>query len=171
MTLEASMLSLKRWFGDSKRMRSVSVYLRENTYHVDTLHGSDGGDPCIAAGPVTSLAADQPPEALGAAIRQGLKLSTHKHPFPKNQDDWKRVLQPLLDATKTRSWAAMAKRSSSVRIDQRGDSLQLSPSRRTPKGSFEAVAERERTLLSPNDADLGRIVMDELAFALARDGA
>jgi hypothetical protein len=28
MTLEASMLSLRRWFGDSKRIRSVNMSLR-----------------------------------------------------------------------------------------------------------------------------------------------
>ena len=165
------MLSLQRWFGGSKRMRSVSVYLRAKTYHVDTLHGSEGGEPCIAAGPVTSLSSDQPAEALGAAIREGLKLSTHNYPFPKNQDDWKRVQHSLLAATKTKSWAAMAKRSSNVRIDQLGDTLQVLPSVRTAKGSFERETGRDRTLQSPSDAELGRLVMDELVFALARDGA
>ena len=164
------MLSLQRWFSRSKRMRSVDVILRDNTHHVVTLHGSDGGDPCVAAGPVTSLAADQTPETLGAAIREGLKLSTHKYPFPKNQDDWKRVQQPLLAATKSKSWAAVAKRGSSLRIDHQGSMLQLSPSVRGPKGAFVPVAERHRTLQSPTDAELGRLVMDELAFALARDG-
>jgi hypothetical protein len=163
-------VSLQRCFGDAKRMRSVSVYLRGGMHHVVTQHGSDGGDPCIEAGPVTSLAADQPAEALGAAIRAALKLSTHKYPYPKNKDEWRRLLEPLLAATRTKSWPAMAKRSSSLRIDQQGDTLELSPSMRDRKGAFEPVAERERMLQSPSDAELGRVVMDELAFALARDG-
>ena len=164
------MFSLQRWFGGTERMRSVNVYLRANVCHVDTLHGSDGSEPCIAAGPVTSVAADQPPAALGAAIRAGLKLSTHKYPYPKNQDEWKRVLQPLLAATQTKSWAALAKRSSNVRVDQRGDTLQVLPSVRTDKGAFARATGRDHTLQAPSDAELGRLVMDELAFALARDG-
>ena len=99
-----------------------------------------------------------------------MKLSTHKHPFPRNQDDWKRVQQPLLAATKTKSWTAMAKRSGNLRIDQQGDTLQVLPSTRGAKGSFMRDTGRDRTLQSPSDAELGRLVVDELAFALARDG-
>lgn len=163
------MFSLRRWFGASSRMRSVSVYLRADTYHVVTQHGSDGGDPCIVSGPVASLAAGQPPEALGALIRQGLSLTTHHQTFPKNQDDWKRVQQPVLTATKTRSWNALAKSSADLRVDQHGDMLRVIPSTRV-KVSFAPMPGRERELTSPTDAELGRLVMDELAFALARDG-
>jgi hypothetical protein len=41
---------------------------------------------------------------------------------------------------------------------------------RDRKGAFEPVAKHQRTPQSPGDAELGRIVIDELAFALARDG-
>jgi hypothetical protein len=63
-----------------------------------------------------------------------------------------------------------ALRSSSLRIDQQGDTFELSPSMRDRKSAFEPVAKHQRTLESPADAELGRIVIDELAFALPRDG-
>ena len=117
--------------------QSVSVYLRESKYFVVTIHGSGGGEPCIASGPVAELPAPAGGAELGGAVLRGLDASTHNVPWPK---DFKKVTEPLLAAAQVKTWATFAKRAASVRVDRDGSSFSLmvgdNPS--APKRSLQA---------------------------------
>jgi hypothetical protein len=64
-------------FAKQDRMLSAAVYLRSGTYFIVTIHGCDGGAPCISAGPVDVRPVASSHEELGNAIVSGLKRSTH----------------------------------------------------------------------------------------------
>jgi hypothetical protein len=149
---------------------SVSVSLRSGKYFVVTIHGSDGSEPCISAGPVEALSADTPHEELGSAILQGLKRTTHNHPYPTSKGQWAEVTAPLLSAAACKSWNAFAKLASDLRVDQTGEQFHVLPCVRQ-KTSFAPVPEREVRLNAPTAKELGEIVATELAFAAKRDGA
>ena len=151
-------------------MLSASVSLRGGRYYLVTIHGSDGSDPCLAAGPVDALVANATPTMLGAAIRRALQRTTHDRAYPANASDWKAITAPLLTAAGCKSWAAFAKGASDLRVDQIGTRLQVLPSLRDEKGAFASLADRQRQLEAPSDAELGAVVAAELAFALQRDG-
>jgi hypothetical protein len=151
-------------------MHRVSVGLRDGQYFVTTTHGSDGGAPCIDAGPVSVLPLACTAGELGHAIREGLDKSTKTFPYPESSEQWKKVSEPLFSAAKVKSWNAYAKRASSLAIDRDDDRFKIWPSIRDRANAFAPVAERERVLLSPSDDELGRLVADELNFALHRDG-
>jgi hypothetical protein len=151
-------------------MLSVSVSLRGGRYYIVTIHGSDGGDPCLAAGPVETLGGDATPITLGAAIRRALQRTTHDRAYPANAADWKAVTAPLLTAAGCKTWSAFAKGASDLRVNQTDTRVQVLPSVRDDKGAFAPVADRERHLEAPSDDELGSLVAAELAFALARDG-
>ena len=102
--------------------QSVSVYLRENRYFVVTIHGSGGGEPCIASGPVAELPGTAGAAELGGAVLRGLDASTNNVPWPK---DFKKVTEPLLAAAQAKTWARFAKRAASVRVDRDGSSFSL----------------------------------------------
>ena len=165
---------LERLFKSTTKPRSTvlsaSVSLRGGCYYVVTIHGSDGGDPCLAAGPVETLGGDATPPTLGAAIRRALQRTTHDRAYPANAADWKAVTAPLLAAAGCKTWSAFAKGASDLRVNQTGPRLQVLPSVRDDKGAFGSIADRERHLESPSDDELGALVAAELAFALARDG-
>lgn len=141
-------------------MQSVSVYLREGKYFVVTIHGSGGSEPCIASGPVAELPATAGAQELGGAVLRGLDASTDNVPWPK---DFKKVTEPLLAAAQAKTWAAFAKRASSLRVDRDGMRYTLLPSTRTPKGSFDAATERNRTLESVSAEALGNEIATELS--------
>ena len=174
--LGTAMGFLNRWFNKApspprSSMQSVSVNLRAGRYFIVTIHGSDGGDPCIAAGPVDTLPADATPATLGAAIARALQRTMHDHPYPANNAEWKSVTAPLLNAAGCKTWSAFAKGASDLRINRTGTQVQVLPCSREAKGAFAPVVERERRLESPSDDALGALVAAELAFALARDNA
>src|SRR5688572_12700560 len=151
------------------QMRSVSVSLRSEKYFVVTIHGSDGGEPCISAGPVATLSADTPHEVLGNAILHGLSCTTHNYPYPSSKEQWAQVTAPLLSATGCKSWSAFAKVASDLRVDQTEEQFHVLPCVRQ-KTSFAPVLDRELQLERPTTEELGRIVATELAFAAKRDG-
>ena len=151
-------------------MRSVDVSLRSGTYFVVTIHGSKGSEPCIAAGPVETLALDAPHQDLGDAIFRGLKATRHDYPYPANQQEWSQVIAPLLSAAGCKSWGTYAKRASSLRVDQTAEQIRVLPCIRE-KTSFAPVAGRELELKAPSAPELGEIIAKELAFAAQRDGA
>jgi len=152
-------------------MSSVSVYRRAGSLFVVTQHGSNGGEPCIVAGPLEVLAIDVPHEELGAAILRCLGRTTHDYPYPANQQEWKQVTAPLLSAAKCKSWAAFAKTASDLRVDRLGTKVIVRPSSRGPKDAFYPVAERNQELEAPAAEQLGGLVAAELEFASKRDGA
>ena len=149
---------------------SVSVSLRSGKYFVVTIHGSDGGEPCISAGPVETLLATSPHEDLGNAILQGLKCTTHNYPYPSTKEQWAQVTAPLLSVAGCKSWSAFAKLASDLRVDQTGEQFRVLPCVRQ-KTSFAPVLERELRLNAPTPKELGELVATELAFAAQRDGA
>ena len=151
-------------------MLSVSVNLRLGKYFVGTIHGCEGGDPCIAAGPVAVLPLAASHEELGAAIVQGLRRTTHNYPYPTNKEQWSQVTAPLLSAAGCKSWAAFAKVASDLRVDQTHEQVSVRPCIRE-KTSFAPVAGREIHLTSPTAQELGAAVAAELTYAAERDGA
>jgi hypothetical protein len=102
--------------------QSASVYLRDGKYFVVTIHGSGGGEPCIASGPVAELPGTAGAAELGGAILRGIDASTHNVPWPK---DFKKVTEPLLAAAQVKTWATFAKRAASVRVDRDGASFSM----------------------------------------------
>jgi hypothetical protein len=150
-------------------MRSVSVSLRAGKYFVVTIHGSDGGEPCIAAGPVETLASDASHEDLGNAVVRGLQRTTHNFPYPANKEQWAQVTAPLLTMAGCKSWSAFAKLAADLRVDQRDEQVHVLPCIRQ-KTSFAPVTDRELRLEAPSAHELGRIVATELAFTAERDG-
>ena len=150
-------------------MLSVSVKLRAARYFVVTIHGCDGSDPCIAAGPVAVLPLAASHEELGSAIVQGLQRTTHNYPYPANKEQWSQVTQALLSAAGCKSWAAFAKLASDLRVDQTAEQVCVLPCIRE-KTSFIPVAGREIRLTSPSVQELGAAVATELALAAQRDG-
>jgi hypothetical protein len=162
---------LSRFLGTRQRMSSASLYRRDGSFFVVTLHGSGGGDPCIAAGPMEVLPVDARPSELGEAIIRGLGRTTHNHPYPATQQEWKQVTEPLLSAASCKSWPSFAKKASSLRVNQMDGKLQVLPCVRDAKGSFYPVAERERHLEVASAEQLGALVAAELEFAASRDDA
>jgi hypothetical protein len=156
--------------GKQRPVRSVSVSRRSGKYFVVTIHGCDGGEPCISAGPVEALASSASHEDLGHAIVRGLQRSTHNFPYPANKVQWAQVTEPLLSAAGCKSWSAFAKLASDLRVDQREEQVHVLPCIRQ-KTAFAPVPERELHLEAPSAQELGRIVAAELAFAAERDGA
>jgi hypothetical protein len=150
-------------------MRSVSVSLRSGKYFVVTIHGCDGGEPCISAGPVEALPSNASHEDLGNAIVRGLQRTTHNFPYPANKEQWAQVTAPLLSAAGCKSWGAFAKLASDLRVDQREERVHVLPCIRQ-KTSFAPVPDRELHLEAPSAHELGRLVATELAFAAERDG-
>jgi hypothetical protein len=140
-------------------MQSVSVYLRDGKYLVTVVHGSDGGDPCIASGPVFTLDAGVDRAALGKQIQSALDQS-RSVPWPT---DWKKVQEPLLTAAGVKSWSAFAKRASSVRVDRIKNMVSVRPSRRDAKAAFEDMPEGVQSLDLPTPEKLGEVVADLLA--------
>ena len=155
----------------SKRrpMLSVSVSLRLGTYFVVTIHGCDGSEPCVSAGPVDALSLASSHEELGNAIIRGLQRTTHNFPYPANKEQWAQVTAPLFSAAGCKSWNAFAKLASDLRVDQRAEQVHVLPCIRQ-KTSFEPVPDRELHLEAPSAYELGRIVATELSFAAERDG-
>jgi hypothetical protein len=152
------------------RTLSVSVSLRAGKYFIVTIHGADGSEPCISAGPVEALSADAPHEGLGNAILLGLKRTTHNYPYPSTKEQWAQVTAPLLSAAGCKSWSAFAKLASDLRVNQTAEQFDVLPCVRQ-KSSFAPVLERERRLNAPTAKELGEVVATELAFAARRDGA
>lgn len=162
---------LSKLVGKQQRMSSVSVYRRADSFFVVTLHGSSGGDPCIEAGPVEVLPSEATPVQLGDAVFRGLGRTTHKHPYPASQQEWKQITAPLLDVAKCKSWSAFAKGSCNLRVNRVGNELHVLPCARDTKGAFLPIAERERHLEAPSAEQLGDVVATELEFAFTRDDA
>jgi hypothetical protein len=158
-------------FHKKSRISSVSVYRRGGCFFVVTQHGSDGGEPCIVAGPLEQLSLNVAHEELGAAIFRGLSRTTHNYPYPASQQEWKHVSAPLLSAAKCKSWSAFAKTASDLRVDQVEGRVTVHPSMRGAKNGFYPVAERKQELLSPTAVQLGGLVASELEFAAKRDDA
>jgi hypothetical protein len=132
-------------------MQSLNVYRREQRYFLTVLHGSDGGDPCIASGPVFVI---QDVAGLGEQILAALDLSRSDLPWPK---DWKKVIEPLLSAAGVKSWPAFAKRATSIRVDRTGTLISLRPSKRDEKGAFHDLPEQVQELDSPSAQTLGAL--------------
>jgi hypothetical protein len=151
-------------------MRSVSVSLRSGKYFVVTIHGCDGSEPCISAGPVETLAIDSSNEDLGNAVFRGLARTTHNYPYPANKEQWAQVTAPLLTAAGCKSWSAFAKLASDVRVNQIQERFHLLPGIRQ-KDSFAPAAGRELEFNAPSAESLGNAVASELALAAQRDGA
>ena len=159
-----------RMFKGKSRLRSVGVYYVGRVYHVVTLYGSDGGDPCIEVGPVASIERQDDPTQLGQAIRHGLVQCRYDYPFPKNREAWKSVPTPLLAATGLKTWVAVAKRANHLRVDEENSIVRIRPTRRGPKQAFHPVPEREIALQSQTDLALGQAVAAELDFARINEG-
>ena len=147
----------------------MSVYLRAGSYFIDTIHGSDGSEPCIAAGPAEAVVLEAPHQDLGNAVLRGLQRTTHNFPYPANQQEWREVIAPLLSTAGCKSWSAFAKRASSLRVDQDGEQFGVLPCMRE-KSSFAPVPGRELELKAPSAQELGEVIARELAFAASRDG-
>jgi hypothetical protein len=155
-------------FAKQDRMLSAAVYLRSGTYFIVTIHGCDGGAPCISAGPVDVRPLASSHEEIGNAIVSGLKRSTHDFPYPANKEQWAQVTAPLLSAAGCRSWGAFARLASCLRVNQAAQQLQVLPSRRQ-KDSFVPIVERELKIEMPSAQELGRLVASELELAAGRD--
>jgi hypothetical protein len=135
-------------------MQSVGVFLRDDSYFIVVTHGSGGGDPCIASGPVAALPAIADVQSLGAAILSSLDQSTNNAPWPT---DWKKVTEPLLGAAGVKSWSTFAKRASSVRVDRSAQAISVRPSLRE-KASFMDLPDKVIHLGAPSAANLGTAV-------------
>jgi hypothetical protein len=150
-------------------MLSVSVSLRSGTYFVVSIHGCDGSEPCIAAGPVDAIPLDASHQELGNAVLRALQRTTHDFPYPASQGEWNQVTAPLLSAAGCKSWAVFAKRASSLRVNQTDEQFHVLPCIRE-KSSFAPVPDRELEFKAPSAQELGKTVAVELAFAAQRDG-
>jgi hypothetical protein len=139
-------------------MQAVSVYLRGDSYFIVVIHGSGGGEPCIASGPVAVLAAATDAQSLGSAVFAALSQSTSSVAWPT---DWKKVTEPLLTAGKVKTWPAFAKQASNVRVDRTANEVSVSPTIRG-KASFMLVPEKVIRLLTPHEAQLGAVVASAL---------
>jgi hypothetical protein len=148
----------------------VLADLRDGFFYVTTVHGSDGGVPCIAAGPVAVLENQCSAAELGRALKRGLDQSTRTYPYPENSEAWKKVTEPLLRAAKAKSWNAYARRASNLTVDREQENYRILPTVRERANAFMPVMAQQRVMLSPSDEELGRLVMDELRLALERDG-
>jgi hypothetical protein len=151
-------------------MLSVSVALRRGQYFVVTIHGCDGSEPCVSAGPVEALSRDASHAEIGSAIFRGLERTTHNFPYPANKEQWARVTAPLLSAAGCKSWGTFAKLASELRVNQTESQFRVQPCVRQ-KTSFAPVADREHRLEAPSADELGRVIAAELDFAAKRDGA
>ena len=116
---------LSGFFGTQQQMSSATLYRRDGKFFVVTLHVSDGGDPCIATGPIEVLPVDARPSELGEAIIRGLERTTQNYPYPANQQEWKQVTAPLFSAADCKSWPSFAKKASSLRVNQMEGKLQV----------------------------------------------
>jgi hypothetical protein len=139
-------------------MHSASVYLRDAMYFAVVIHGSGGGDPCIASGPLVTLPANVDAGSLGAAILTALGQSTTAAPWPT---DWRKVTGPLLLAAKVKTWPAFAKRATSARIDCTEQVIFVRPSKRD-KSSFIDLPDKVVRLVAPDAASLGLVVATSL---------
>ena len=151
------------------QMLSASVSLRSGRYFVVTIHGCDGSEPCISAGPVETLSVDTPHETLGNAILQSLKRTTHSYRYPSTKEQWVQVTAPLLSAAGCKSWNDFAKLASDLHVNQTAQQVHVLPCVRE-RSSFAPVLEREVRLNAPTAKALGEAVATELAFAAKRDG-
>src|SRR5688572_15345351 len=135
-------------------MQSVSVYLRDGSYFIVVIHGSGGGEPCIASGPVAVLSATTGTQPLGSAVLASLAQSGNV-PWPT---DWKKVTEPLLAAAGVKSWATFAKRASNARVDRSGQAISVRPSLRD-KASFADLPDKVIHLASPSASELGTVLL------------
>jgi hypothetical protein len=139
-------------------MQSVSAYLRDGSYFIVVIHGSSGGEPCIASGPVVVLPAGTDAQSLGSAVLTSLGQSTSNVPWPT---DWKKVTEPLLLAASVKSWATFAKRASNVRVDRSAQAISVRPCLRD-KASFVDLPDKVVHLAAPAAASLGAAVVAAL---------
>ena len=144
--------------GNRPQMQSVSVYLRDDSYFTVVIHGSGGGDPCIASGPVLTLSANTDARSLGAAILEALGQSTSTASWPK---DWKKVTEPLLAGANVKTWSAFAKRATNARVDRTDQTVSVRPSQRD-KSSFVDLPDKVIHLVAPDVTSLGSVVATSL---------
>lgn len=105
-------------------MKKAASYLVGETVHIQALSLTTEGV-WIADGAVHSPSLTDP-EATARAIRAALRQSSAGIPHPA-QTQWKSIQQPLLAATGSRSWAALARKSRGVGIESEAGSVTFTP--------------------------------------------
>jgi hypothetical protein len=158
------------FFAAKPRDESVSVYYVEDRYFVATEYGAvDGGLACYVVGPVNEVSRPTSAADLGAAIFRGLDLCRYDFDAPETREDWKQVQFPVLQATRSKTWAALAKKSNSLTVRRLGSAVTVLPSRREKQG-FAPIMERQVVLASPAAERMGEVVLSELDLARADEG-
>lgn len=116
-----------------------------------------GVDPVFTA----ELKADE----LVAAIRKVIEAGHQTLPDP-TREEWQKRKDPVLAATKTRSWKALARNGASYGIDQLNDKIRVDMSYTDKKGRWQNDPEKVR--IFPKDTPLEEIVEFILADARSR---
>jgi hypothetical protein len=160
---------ISRLFVAKPRDEAVSVYFLGDRYFIATEYGSEGGLACYVVGPVTEVGLPASASDLGAAILHGLDQCRHDYDAPKTREDWKLVQFPVLQATRSKTWAALAKKSNNLSVRRVGTSVTVLPCRREKQG-FAPLMERQVVLDSPDAGRLGEVVLLELDLARASEG-
>jgi hypothetical protein len=142
-------------------MRSAQVYLRQGKYYINPEVGSQGGDPCLFSGPVTTLPSNSPPEVIGEAILTALQAS-HKHaPWPT---DWKALSLPLFQAAGVKSWATFFKGTLCVRVDSKDGAIEIIPTTtKKDKNAFTGIdGQANIRAASDSPIDLGQALVEAI---------
>jgi hypothetical protein len=131
-------------------MKSATIYLKAGALY---FHGSskttDGV--WIATPPFLRLEAKAAPAEKGIAAIEALDASKDGVPHPTN---WKRVISPLLELAKVKSWSTLAKGAICLTLESDGEQLKVIPNQFLgPTEGFEPVAEGAVTIAISSSAD------------------
>lgn len=102
---------------------------------------------------------------LVAAIRKVIQAGHQTLPDP-TREEWQQRKDPVLVATKARSWKALARNGASYGIDQLNDKIRVDMSYTDKKGRWQNDPEKVR--IFPKDTPLEEIVEVILADAHSR---
>ena len=117
------------------------ILLRKGKAYLPTEGQVEGGGAFVQIDPVliTEIASDAIAEALAQIAAIG-------HPTIPNilRDEWKQRKDPLLTATRVRSWSALARTSASYNITWESHQITLMLHALDAKGRFAATPERAK---------------------------
>ena len=140
--------ALTKFFAPKSKEQAVSAHFLGEAYFIATEYGSDRSDPCYVVGPVIHVARPADPAELGNAASRGLDQCRYDFDAPKNREHWKTVKFPLLEATRLKTWAAVAKHSNSLTVRRLGAVVTVLPCYREKQG-FHPLMDRLVSLDAP----------------------
>ena len=138
-------------------MKRASAYLRKGKIFIGSYSKTSTGL-WVFSGPVCTINEDHINE-LGQKIRDALNRSGRevvRH--PANQEEWKAVQAPMLEAAGVKTWAAFAKGAKAVGLESDGATVKMEPSSNYENKGGTSLPEKtfECELMNPN---LGNALM------------